>query len=78
MEYKFHEGDHVVVVDTTAGARDMESHWLNEKGTVLSVDYSVSPDNNFVYLVFFDSGITWWCCGAALDCVTLPGIADLI
>ena len=41
MEYKFHKGDRVVVVDTTAGAHDMESHWLGEKGVVLSVDCSV-------------------------------------
>lgn len=78
MEYKFHKGDRVVVVDTTAGAHDMEPHWLGEKGVVLSVDYSVRPENEFPYLVQFDNGVTWWCCGAALECVTLPGIADLI
>ena len=78
MEYKFHTGDRGVVVDTTAGAHDMESIWLGEKGVVLSVDCSVRPDNDFVCFVQFDSGITWWCCEAALDCATLPDIADLI
>lgn len=83
MDYKFSEGDEVVVVDVEAGRGDMGIEWLGRHGVIDLVDRDVPPDDDFVYYVRFDAWLSesfWWCCEAALELVDDPpmDVEDLI
>lgn len=83
MDYKFAEGDEVVVVDVEAGRGDMGIEYLGKRGVIALVDRDASPDEDFVYLVRFcgwQKEYYWWCCEAALELVddALMDVEDLL
>ncbi len=80
MGYKFHEGDVIRVIDTTAGSGDMDPLWHGICGEVMTVDHGEYPDGDYVYFIKMENGVSWWCCEDAIDYlpIVVASIDDLI